>query len=62
MIPWVKYRWVIVLGVGFVGGLVASGFWPYTPLHAVATDRSDSFAIATGASTIAWKPYTASIL
>ncbi len=38
----------IWLGAGLIGGLVLGGLWPHTPLHAVATDRSASFAIATG--------------
>jgi hypothetical protein len=48
MFPWMKYRWLIALGIGLVVGLALGGFWPNTPLHAVATDRCDSFAIATG--------------
>jgi hypothetical protein len=28
--------------------LILGGLWPHTPLHAVATDRLDTFAIATG--------------
>ena len=31
-----------------VVGLALGGFWPQTPLHATATDRSESCAIATG--------------
>jgi hypothetical protein len=40
----------IALGVGaaFVFGLLSAGVWPSVPLHAVATDRNDSFAMATG--------------
>ena len=48
MIFWIKYRWLVTLGIGLVGGLMLSGIWPHTPLHAVATDRTDTFAIATG--------------
>jgi hypothetical protein len=48
MIHWIKYRWSIALGAGFVAGLLLSGLWPQTPLHGVATDRTDTFAIATG--------------
>jgi hypothetical protein len=40
-----RFAW---LTVGLIGGLLLSGLWPQTPLHAVATDRSDTFAIATG--------------
>lgn len=36
------------LGIGLVGGLILCGFWPQTPLHAVATDRTENFAAATG--------------
>ncbi len=33
---------------GVALGFALSGWWPSTPLHAVATDRYDTFAIATG--------------
>jgi hypothetical protein len=36
----------LVLGIPLGAGL--GGYWPYAPLHAVATDSSDNFAIATG--------------
>jgi len=40
------------LGVGLVAGLVIgmllAGYCPNVPLHAVATDRTDGFAMATG--------------
>jgi hypothetical protein len=35
------------LGVGLVVGLILCGFWPQAPLHAVATDRTETFAVAT---------------
>jgi hypothetical protein len=35
-------------GGGLVLGLLLGGLWPNTPLHAVATDHSENFAIATG--------------
>jgi hypothetical protein len=38
----------IGLGLGIVAGMLLSGVWPQTPLHASATDRSDSFAMASG--------------
>jgi hypothetical protein len=41
-------RWPIAVAVAFFVGLVLSGFWPHTPLHAVSTDRTDTYAIATG--------------
>lgn len=37
-----------LFAVGLAGGIVLSQFWPQTPLHAVATDRGQNFAIATG--------------
>ena len=37
------------LAVGLAIGLIAGGIWPHTPLHATATDRLDTLAIATGA-------------
>ena len=36
------------LGMGLVIGLLFAGYWPNVPLHAVATDRTDAFAMATG--------------
>jgi hypothetical protein len=47
-----KWNVVAWLAVGLLAGVVATlvvvGVWPSTPLHAVATDRSGDFAIATG--------------
>jgi len=40
-----RLAWAVL---GVVAGLCLSGFWPNTPLHAVATDRFDTFAICTG--------------
>ncbi len=34
--------------VAFVFGVLAAGYWPNVPIHAVATDRTDGFAMATG--------------
>lgn len=48
MFRWKNASWPVALGIGLVVGLVLSGFWPYTPLHAVSTDRTDTYAIATG--------------
>jgi hypothetical protein len=42
---WSGWLWLVM---GLMGGLVLAGFWPSTPLHAVATDRFESFAVATG--------------
>jgi len=36
------------LAVGLLVGLSLGGFLPHAPLHAVATDHTDNFAIATG--------------
>ena len=36
------------MGMGLALGLVLSGLWPHTPLHAVSTDRGETYAIATG--------------
>lgn len=36
------------LAVGLVVGVAVGGFCPHAPLHATATDRFDTFAIATG--------------
>jgi hypothetical protein len=41
-------RGLILAGAGLAAGLLLAAFWPNTPLHAVATDRSETFAIATG--------------
>ena len=40
-------RWVW-LGGGLIVGLLLTGFWPDAPLHATATDRTETFAVATG--------------
>jgi hypothetical protein len=40
--PWV-WAWI-----GLLGGLLVAGLWPQAPLHGVATDRIDTFAVATG--------------
>jgi len=36
------------LGVGLIAGLALGGFLPNAPLHAVATDHTENFTIATG--------------
>ena len=40
-----RLAWV---ALGLAGGLALAVCWPSTPLHAVATDRSESFAMCTG--------------
>lgn len=44
----VKKNPAIWLALGVAAGLVGGRLWPATPLHAVATDRHENFAIATG--------------
>lgn len=39
---------LVYLAIGLVLGVMIGGLLPNTPLHAVATDRYDTFAIATG--------------
>jgi hypothetical protein len=39
---------LVWLGLGLLAGLMVAGFWPSVPLHAVATDKIDTFSIATG--------------
>ena len=43
-----KRVWPMWLAIGLLLGLVIGGLWPDTPLHAVATDSTESFAMATG--------------
>jgi hypothetical protein len=40
--------WLSAAAIGLASGLVLGGYWPHTPLHAVSTDRADTFAMATG--------------
>ncbi len=44
----IRCRWLVAVAIGLVGGLALSGLWPHTPLYALATDRTDSYAMATG--------------
>jgi hypothetical protein len=48
MIRWNRSWAPVLLGIGLVTGLVVGGVWPHTPLHAVSTDRSETYAMATG--------------
>ena len=43
-----KHVKLVYLGLGLTVGLMLAGLWPNTPLHAVATDRNDTFIMATG--------------
>ena len=36
------------LAVGVVAGLAVANYWPQAPLHAMATDSQENYAIATG--------------
>jgi hypothetical protein len=36
------------LGIGVLAGLLVTGFWPSVPLHAVGTDKIETFSMATG--------------
>ncbi len=48
MLQALKSSRLVWLAGGVVVGLLLAGLWPQTPLHAVATDRIDTFAMATG--------------
>ena len=39
---------LVWLSLGLLGGLLVAGFWPSVPLHAVTTDKIDTFSMATG--------------
>jgi len=43
-----KHQRATLLVLGMVAGLAVGVLWPRTPLQAVATDRYENFAIATG--------------
>ena len=43
-----KHGWPVGLALGVMVGLMIGGMWPNTPLHATATDRLESYAMATG--------------
>src|SRR5580698_2621808 len=44
----VGFGLTIGLGIALLIGMLFAGCWPNVPLHAVATDRADGFAMATG--------------
>jgi hypothetical protein len=48
MLRVLKSNPLLVLVIGLLVGFVASCLLPHTPLHATATDRVDTYAIATG--------------
>ena len=57
-----KHARLVWLGLGLARGIVRlAGLWPNTPLHAVATDRNDTFAMATGRWTMGSKRSVSSI-
>ncbi len=43
-----RQSWIVWLALGTISGLLVTGFWPNSQLHAVATDHSDNFVMATG--------------
>ena len=43
-----KINPLVGLGLGLVAGLLLAGLWPSVPLHAVSTDKIDTFSMATG--------------
>jgi hypothetical protein len=43
-----RRAWGAGIVLGLAVGLTLGGLWPNTPLHAVATDRLETFAMATG--------------
>ncbi len=48
MNPRKKFQWLAAVGAALAVGLFLGGLWPNTPLHAVSTDRTETFAMATG--------------
>ncbi len=48
MLQTLKHNRLVWLAMGLLAGLLFGGLLPDTPLHAVATDRIDTFAMATG--------------
>jgi hypothetical protein len=43
-----QYRWLVAVAIGLVGALALSGLWPHAPLYALATDRTETYGMATG--------------
>lgn len=48
MARWKQYDWLVAVGIALTAGLVCGWLWPHTPVHAVATDRIDTYGMATG--------------
>ncbi|MBN1394115.1 MAG: hypothetical protein JW959_03740 [Pirellulales bacterium] len=46
---WKAFCWSALIVFGLMGGLIVGGLWFQTPLHATATDRIDTYGMATGA-------------
>ena len=49
MSRWTNWHWLVAVAIGLVGGMALSGLWPHAPLYGMATDRSESYGMATGA-------------
>ena len=45
---WSNAQAAVWLGLGLLAGLIVAGFWPSVPMHATATDKVDTFSMATG--------------
>lgn len=48
MIGSLRHSRLLWLALGVMVGAAVATFWPQTPLHAVATDRSENILLATG--------------
>jgi hypothetical protein len=50
---WKKCRWLVAVLIGLIGGVAVCQLWPRTsfeiPIRAMATDRIDTYGMATGA-------------
>ena len=44
----IQYRWLVAAAIGLVGAVALSGLWPHAPLYALATDRTETYGMATG--------------
>jgi len=43
-----RNAWLLAVGLALLGGVLAGLLWPRTPILAVATDRIDTYGMATG--------------